>query len=251
MIRATLPFSKSWGDRIKGSWWKAPLIIVTYFLARLLLELEVLQIGIAKADRPPTVVEFTDPSVVMAYFVEAEWFYHLQSLGLLLVLVLILKWLKFKLFNFKTLSWRGVGQTLLIYVVFFALQQALGFMVEIFVPHYTEPQNQEAVVTMMSQMNPVLMFINIVLITPIVEEIVCRGLVMKYTFSLMPLTGALVGVVFFTMLHSPDNQIDFMIYGLLSAGITFVYWHTRQLEYAVLFHLIQNLFGFIAVYLVQ
>lgn len=251
MIADMVTFSKPWGDRIKGSWWKAPLIIAAYFLARLLLELEVLQIGIANSDRPLTMMDLTDPAVVMSYFSEAEWFYHLQSLGLLLAVLIMLRLFKFKLFNFKTLSWRGVGETFIIYVAFFALQQVLGYMVEVFVPNYTQPQNQDAVMAMMSQMNPVLMFVNIVVLTPLIEEIICRGLVMKYTFSLLPLVGALVAVLFFTMLHSPANVIDFLIYGVLSAGITFVYWRSRQLEYAILFHVIQNLFGFIAIYLVQ
>lgn len=251
MITDVVPLAKPWGDRIKGSWWKAPLIIAAYFLARLLLELEVLQIGITNSDRPLTMTELTDPSVVMSYFAEAEWFYHLQSLGLLLVVLVVIRLFKFKLFNFSTLTWRGVGETVIIYLVFFALQQVLGYMVEVFVPDYTQPQNQEAVMTMMSQMNPLMMFITIVVITPVIEEIICRGLVMKYTFSLLPLVGALAAVVFFTMLHSPANLIDFLIYGVLSAGITFVYWRSRQLEYAIIFHVIQNLFGFIAIYLVQ
>lgn len=236
---------------MKGSWWKAPLLIGTYFLARLLLELEVLQLGIANSDRVPMLAEIVDASVLMSYFAEAEWFYHLQALLLFLALLLMMRLLKFKLFDFKALSWRGVGQTFLIYVAFFVIQQGLGFIIETFVPSYTEPANQQAVISMVSQMNPVLMFANIVILTPIIEEIVCRGLVMKYTFSLMPVVGALSSVLFFTWLHSPGNWIDFLIYGVLSAGITFVYWHSRKLEYAILFHVIQNLFGFIAIYLVQ
>lgn len=216
-----------------------------------MLELEVLQKGIENSDRVPTIVEFADTAVLMSYFAEAEWLYHLQSLFLLLALLLMMKLLKFKLFDFKALSWRGIGQTILIYVIFFVLQQGLGFIVETFVPAYTEPANQQAVISMVSQMNPLLMFLNIVILTPIIEEIVCRGLIMKYTFSLMPVVGTLFSLLFFTWLHSPGNWIDFMIYGVLSAGITFVYWYSRKLEYAVLFHVIQNLFGFIAIYLVQ
>ena len=39
--KEAVPLTAVWQDRIKGSWWKAPLIILAYFYLRVLLELEV------------------------------------------------------------------------------------------------------------------------------------------------------------------------------------------------------------------
>lgn len=246
-----VPLVATWKDRVKGSWWKAPLIILGYFYVRLLLELEVVHRGLDAMDTSVSIDSLTTVSDLMSIMAEAEWFYHLQAIGTVIVVLLIIRLFKMKLFSFKTLTWRGLFATFLLFVVVMILQIFFSFIIERLVPDYTQPDNQEAVVRMVETMHPFAMFFNIVILTPFIEEILCRGLVMKYTFSLMPVIGALISMVFFTLLHGPSNWIDFGVYFILSAGITLVYWKSRQLEYAILFHVFQNFLGFLSIYLVQ
>ena len=246
-----IPLTASWQDRVKGSWWKAPLLIIGYFYIRLLLELEVVHRGLAAMNTSLSIESLTDAGDLMSIMAEAELFYHLQAFGTLLIVLLAIKLFGMKLFSFKRVTWRGVLTTFLLFVAFMLLQMLLGLAIETLFPDYTQPDNQEAVARMVQTMHPVGMFLNIVILTPVIEEIICRGLVMKYTFPLMPAIGALVSMLFFTLLHGPANVIDFLIYFVLSVGITFSYWQSRQLEYAILFHILQNLLGFLSIYLVQ
>lgn len=246
-----VPLTATWQDRVKGSWWKAPLIILGYFYVRLLLELEVVHRGLAAMNNSVSMESLTNASDLMSIMAEAELFYHLQAIGTVLIVLLIIKLVKMKLFSFKSLTWRGLLVTFMVFIAFLLIQMLFGLLIEGLVPDYTQPDNQEAVIRMVEKMHPLAMFFNIVILTPIIEEILCRGLVMKYMFSLMPVIGALVSMVFFTLLHGPSNWIDFVVYFLLSAGITLVYWKTRKLEYAIIFHMFQNFLGFLSIYLVQ
>ena len=235
--KEAVPLTAVWQDRIKGSWWKAPLIILAYFYLRVLLELEVVKRGLANM-----------PNSLSA---EAEIFYHLQAFILLGLVLLAVHLFKFKLFSFKELSRKGILQTISLFVIFILVQILFGQLIERLIPGYEQPENQTLLIQLMQNTHPIGMFINIVILTPIIEEIICRGLIMKYTFSLMPVMGAFVSMVFFTLLHSPSNIGDFMIYFILAAGITLVYWKSRKLEYAILFHMLQNFLGFISICLLK
>ena len=246
-----MPLTATWQDRVKGSWWKAPLIILGYFYVRLLLELEVIHQGLAAVGSSVSIDSLTSINELMSLMAEAEIFYHLQAIGTVVVVLVVVKLFKMKLFSFKSLSWRGLLVTILMFIAFLLIQIVFGIIIENFIPNYTQPDNQEAVIRMVENMHPLAMFFNIVILTPVIEEILCRGLIMKYTFSLMPVIGALVSMVFFTLLHGPSNGIDFMVYFILSAGITLVYWKSRRLEYAIVFHMLQNFLGFLSIYLVK
>lgn len=246
-----VPLTATWKDRVKGSWWKAPLIILGYFYVRLLLELEVVHRGLDAMDSSVSMDSLTTVGDLMSIMAEAELFYHLQAIVTVIAVLLIVKLFKMKLFSFHSLTWRGLLVTFLLFILFMIIQMLFGLGIDRLVPDYTQADNQEAVIKMVEKMHPLAMFFNIVILTPIIEEIVCRGLVMKYTFSLLPVIGALVSMIFFTLLHGPSNWIDFVVYFILSAGITLVYWKSRRLEYAIVFHVFQNFLGFLSIYLVQ
>lgn len=246
-----VPLTVVWQDRIKGSWWKAPLIILAYFYLRVLLELEVVKRGLANMPNSLSAEALLSGEGIMKAMAEAEIFYHLQAFILLGLVLLAVHLFKFKLFSFKELSRKGILQTISLFVSFILVQILFGQLIEWLIPGYEQPENQTLLIQLMQNTHPIGMFINIVILTPIIEEIICRGLIMKYTFSLMPVMGAFVSMVFFTLLHSPSNIGDFMIYFILAAGITLVYWKSRKLEYAILFHMLQNFLGFISICLLK
>lgn len=235
-----------WSDQVKGSWWKAPLLIVAYFYVRVLAETWVIRRGAFNAEVELTVDTLTEGNL-LNLMTHAPIEYFLQTLGLTVLIIVTGKLLKFKFFDFKSFTWKNVLKALKIYILIYFAQVLLNIIIALFAPDYLQPGNQAAVESLVQNMSPILMFINIVILTPITEEYILRGLIMKYTFSLMPIVGAFVSAVIFTMLHSPANWIDFMVYFVLSAGFTFVYLYTRRLEYPILLHIIQNFIGFIAI----
>lgn len=238
-------FNQVWGDRVKGSWWKALLLILVYFLARIRLEGWVLFEGIKRSGQEATVTDFQDLDKVMIWMSKAQWHYHLVTFILLILILLGLYILKFKIFDIESIKPKLLGWTLLMFIMFFIINIIFSIAVTYLQPNYQSPDNQQAVETLVKNMAVWGSFLNIVILTPITEELILRGLVMKYIFPLTPYLGALFAAVCFTMLHTPSNLIDFMIYFILSAGITFVYWRTRKIEYAIFYHMLQNLIGFI------
>lgn len=238
-----------WGDQVKGSWWKAPLVIVGYFYLRLLSELWILQRGINEAEIslvPDLLIEETAMQEIMRVI---EGKLLLQSVILLAAVMIVCRMLGFNFFDFKTFTKQNVYKALIFFAGMYGVQIVLNVLIIVFAPDYTQPANQAAVESLVNNMNIAVMFVYIVIITPMIEEYILRGLIMKYTFSLMPFTGALVSCVLFTLLHGPSNFIDFIIYFVLSAGLTIIYWHTRRLEYPILLHTIQNFIGFIGIQL--
>lgn len=237
---------RPWSDQVKGSWWKAPLLIAAYFYVRVLAETWVIRRGALNAEVELTVETLTEGNL-LNLMTHAPMEYFLQTLGLTVLIIVTGKLLGFKFFDFKTFTWQNIATALKIYVFIYLLQVLLNIITMIAAPDYVQPGNQTAVESLVQNMSPILMFINIVILTPITEEYILRGLIMKYTFSLMPIIGAFVAAVIFTMLHGPANWIDFMVYFVLSAGFTFVYLYTRRLEYPILLHIIQNFIGFMAI----
>lgn len=235
-----------WSDQVKGSWWKAPLLIGVYFYLRIIAETWVIRRGAINADITLTVDNLTEVNI-LNLMTQAPIEYFLQTLGLITLVILIGKLLGFKFFDFKTFTVKNVLRVLGIYVFIYVGQVVLNIFIMFFAPDYVQPENQTAVEMLVQNMNPILMFINIVILTPITEEYILRGLIMKYTFSLMPIVGSLVAAVVFTLLHAPANMIDFLVYFILSAGLTFIYLYTRRLEYPIFIHIIQNFIGFMAI----
>lgn len=237
-----------WQDQVKGSWWKAPLVIIGYFILRIMTETWVLIEGArnSNAQITPENLETINLTELMTF---APIQYFLQTLVLTLLIILVCRFLGFRFFDFKTFTWRTFLKALGFYFLIYVLQIIVTMVILAIVPDYSQPANQTAVESMVKNMNVVLMFINIVILTPITEEYILRGLIMKYTFSLMPTVGAIVAAVVFTLLHSPANWMDFMVYFILSAGFTFIYWYTRKLEYPILLHIIQNFIGFMVIQL--
>lgn len=240
-----VPFKQIWSDRVKGSWWKSLIIIVTYLLFRFKFESMALTKGIELSGDSVALTDLQDPMKVMYYMGQSGWYYHGATLALLVLLLLGLYIFKFKLFDLKALKLSLVGWTLATFIAFFILGMVLSVAISYLAPDYQDPLNQQAVEAMVSQMDRYGVFLNIVILTPITEEIILRGLVMKYIFPLTPVIGAIVSAVVFALLHMPGNLIDFLVYFILSAGLTYVYWRTRKIEYPIIYHMIQNGLGFL------
>lgn len=243
-----VPLTQVWGDQVKGSWWKAILVVLGYVLLRVTFETRVLMEGIRRTSATPSLEDLQNQSKLMEFMGNAQWHYHLSTLALLIFLLVASFFLGFKFFRLKEVRMAGILWTLKIYALFFVLNLVLSYVVDWIQPNYSSPDNQVAVEALVSNMVFWAAFIDLVILTPITEEIILRGLLMKYVFSLMPVVGAGVSAIIFAFLHSPSNWIDFLIYFVLSAGLTYVYWRSRKLEYSIVFHMLQN---FIATMMMQ
>ena len=82
-------------------------------------------------------------------------------------------------------------------------------------------------------------FFLLVLIAPICEEILCRGIIPK-DLPWKKKLGFVVGAIVFTLLHMPTNLPSVIIYGGMSTVLTWTAYKTERLEMSILLHMILN-----------
>lgn len=83
-------------------------------------------------------------------------------------------------------------------------------------------------------------FFLLVLIAPICEEILCRGIIPKKIFRGKEKLGFVVGAIVFALLHTPTNLPSVIIYGGMSTVLTWTAYKTERLEMSILLHMILN-----------
>ena len=82
-------------------------------------------------------------------------------------------------------------------------------------------------------------------IGPFVEEVVYRGMGLKYMFRGLPWVGVIVLSTIFALTHVPSNVIEFLIYFQSAVLYSFVYLKTKRFELPLLMHMLNNAYTFI------
>ena len=229
------PWSVSWSE----TWWRGLLVIIIYFVIRTAAEISLMLNNLPDQ----SVASVTE---ALAAMTANPILFLLKEIALVLLVLLLLK--LFQLPLLKGLHFEGdkVKWTLKIFVFMYLLEILFSGLVTWLQPEYAGPDNQAAVESMLGVLPYPIFFFMVVIAAPIVEEIICRGMVMTYILPKYPWVGALVAVLFFVFLHGPANITDYMTYFILSLGITFVYLKTRRIEYAIMVHMLQNFIAAIA-----
>lgn len=239
-----LKLTQSWRDRVEGSWWKALVIIVCYVILRTVAESTNIGLGMAAMGDKFSYEQLIDPTKVMELMAKAGWFFHLQTAILCALLIGMVYLFKLKLFNLDKVKVKGFLFAFGMFALCFVVSTVYGLCLEKFVPSYVEPENQQLIGSLFGKMNPFFLYLSLAIFTPITEEILFRGLIMKAMFPLMPIVGALVSSVLFSAVHMPADIYQFFVYYILSIGLTYTYWKTRKLEYSIFFHILQNSVAF-------
>ena len=100
--------------------------------------------------------------------------------------------------------------------------------------------NQSTINNLVQNSSLISSFCLLVLIAPICEEILCRGIIPKKIFRGKEKLGYLVGAVVFALLHTPTNLPSLLIYGGMSTVLTWTAYRTERLEMSILLHMIVN-----------
>lgn len=114
----------------------------------------------------------------------------------------------------------------------------------------TTTSNQEAINSLMSETSIISSFFVIALVAPICEEIICRGIIPTKLFEGYEKIGYILGWFLFTIAHIPNNLPSFLIYGWMSAVLTWTAYSTRRLEMSIAIHMVLNSVSFILLTLV-
>ncbi|MCW6665941.1 CPBP family intramembrane metalloprotease [Aerococcaceae bacterium NML190938] len=238
-------WTEPWQEQVKGSWWKAIVTVIGAFIAMFVWSIGVSTVNILRSGLSQDALLNLTPEEALAVSGVNEWTNLASEIVMLIALLLLMRAFKLKLFDFKSLQWRGVGFTILVYIGTFLLMIAYSYFMVLLDPSRVTTGNQALIEEAFAQVSPLVMFISIAVYAPLWEEIVFRGFIMKYVFPNWPIVGAIASAVIFAGLHMPAGSVwlDFGVYFIMGMGLVVVYWRTRKIEYAILFHFIQNSVG--------
>ena len=161
--------------------------------------------------------------------------------------VLLLLYYAFNLENKFVLNKKDIKRTLKYFVAFLPVIFIMSFLCKIMLFEYEE---QKLVVEIKKNFNNNLFFnfFLIIIVAPIIEEIVFRGLFYKTLKNFIPFVQAsIISSLIFAIIH--ENILSLTILFLLSLHLTWIYERTNSILYPILTHSIFNFLNFSLIYM--
>ncbi|EIF37412.1 CPBP family intramembrane glutamic endopeptidase [Streptococcus sp. SK643] len=189
---------------------------------------------------------FSQLPLALSYYLTSRRFPLLQSgllvsaLSLLVLLVFIIGARKSQLtsFSLSFFKTKDLARLTLSYLVILSFN-ILGVLL-LRLMNETTTSNQSNINDLVQNSSLISSFFLLVLIAPICEEILCRGMIPKKIFRGKEKLGYIVGAVVFALLHLPTNLPSLLIYGGMSSVLTWTVYKTQRLEMSILLHMIVN-----------
>ena len=182
----------------------------------------------------------------LALFLANKQFPILQSgllvgaLSIVVLIVFIIGARKTQLatFNLSFFKAKDLARLVLSYLVIFATNLLGSLLLRL--TNEVTTSNQSILNGLVQNSSLISTFFLLVLIAPICEEILCRGIIPKKIFRGKEKLGFVVGAIVFTLLHMPTNLPSVIIYGGMSTVLTWTAYKTERLEMSILLHMILN-----------
>ena len=182
----------------------------------------------------------------LALFLANKQFPILQSgllvsaLSIVILAVFIIGARKAQLatFNLSFFKAKDLARLVLSYLVIFATNLLGSLLLRL--TNEVTTNNQSILNGIVQNSSLISTFFLLVLIAPICEEILCRGIIPKKIFRGKEKLGFVVGAIVFALLHTPTNLPSVIIYGGMSTVLTWTAYKTERLEMSILLHMILN-----------
>lgn len=182
----------------------------------------------------------------LALFLADKQFPILQSgllvgaLSIVVLIVFIIGARKTQLatFNLSFFKAKDLARLVLSYLVIFATNLLGSLLLRL--TNEVTTNNQSILNGIVQNSSLISTFFLLVLIAPICEEILCRGIIPKKIFRGKEKLGFIVGAIVFALLHMPTNLPSVIIYGGMSTVLTWTAYKTERLEMSILLHMILN-----------
>lgn len=182
----------------------------------------------------------------LALFLADKQFPILQSgllvgaLSIVVLIVFIIGARKTQLatFNLSFFKAKDLARLVLSYLVIFATNLLGSLLLRL--TNEGTTSNQSILNGLVQNSSLISTFFLLVLIAPICEEILCRGIIPKKIFRGKEKLGFIVGAIVFALLHMPTNLPSVIIYGGMSTVLTWTAYKTERLEMSILLHMILN-----------
>ena len=182
----------------------------------------------------------------LALFLANKQFPILQSgllvgaLSIVVLIVFIIGARKTQLatFNLSFFKAKDLARLVLSYLVIFATNLLGSLLLRL--TNEGTTSNQSILNGLVQNSSLISTFFLLVLIAPICEEILCRGIIPKKIFRGKEKLGFIVGAIVFALLHMPTNLPSVIIYGGMSTVLTWTAYKTERLEMSILLHMTLN-----------
>ena len=182
----------------------------------------------------------------LSLFLASNQFPILQSgllvgaLSIVILIVFIIGARKTQLatFNLSFFKAKDLARLVLSYLVIFATNLLGSLLLRL--TNEVTTSNQSILNGLVQNSSLISTFFLLVLLAPICEEILCRGIVPKKIFRGKENLGFVVGTIVFALLHQPSNLPSLLIYGGMSTVLSWTAYKTQRLEMSILLHMIVN-----------
>ena len=162
----------------------------------------------------------------------------LLSVAILTVFIFSARKTEIATFNLSFFKAKDLARLVLSYLVIFASNLFGSALLRLM--NESTTSNQSTINNLVQNSSLISSFFLLVLIAPICEEILCRGIIPKKIFRGKEKLGYLLGAVVFALLHTPTNLPSLLIYGGMSTVLTWTAYRTERLEMSILLHMIVN-----------
>ena len=162
----------------------------------------------------------------------------LLSIAVLTIFVISARKAQLATFNLSFFKAKDLARLVLSYLVIFTSNLFGSALLRLM--NESTTSNQSTINNLVQNSSLISSFFLLVLIAPICEEILCRGIIPKKIFRGKEKLGYLVGAVVFALLHTPTNLPSLLIYGGMSTVLTWIAYRTERLEMSILLHMIVN-----------
>ena len=160
------------------------------------------------------------------------------SIVILTVFILGARKTQLATFNLSFFKAKDLARLVLSYLVILATNLLGSLLLRL--TNEVTTNNQSILNGIVQNSSLISTFFLLVLIAPICEEILCRGIIPKKIFRGKEKLGFVVGAIVFALLHTPTNLPSVIIYGGMSTVLTWTAYKTERLEMSILLHMILN-----------
>ena len=160
------------------------------------------------------------------------------SIVVLVVFIIGARKTKLATFNLSFFKAKDLARLVLSYLVIFATNLLGSALLRMM--NETTTSNQSTLNGLVQNSSLISTFFLIVLVAPICEEVLCRGIIPQKIFRGKEKLGFVVGAIVFALLHMPTNLPSVIIYGGMSTVLIWTAYKTERLEMSILLHMILN-----------
>lgn len=140
---------------------------------------------------------------------------------------------------FKKITGKNVRFILAAYVVMILAKGILLTLMTKFY-HQTISANDQAINSLVTDKTSLLMTILVIVLVPITEELLYRGVFTSFFFKNQPFWQVAISGVIFGLMHSSTNFISALVYVTMGWILAYVYVHTRNLSNSLTLHILNN-----------